>query len=73
MPSHLGKIYVSELSFHTSFDPALVTAVTQNEGDLVKIKGVVENSLRTLVMMKSRVIKTLVDTSIGAILLKVSC
>jgi hypothetical protein len=68
MPSHLGKLYVAEIMFVNQFDASVVTAKTESPEDMLRIQTVVKNCFRSMTIMHSRQMKTLIDTTVGVLL-----
>ena len=71
MPSHLGKLYVAELVYDSPPPEPFACAFTDHPDDLAKITRVIASSFKTMRTMKSKTIKTLVDTSKGVALITV--
>ena len=69
MPSHLGKIYVNELVFTGAYDAVIASTITQSPDDLTKLAASVTVAFETMRVMHSTMLKTLIDTSKGIILI----
>lgn len=70
MPSHhLGKLYASELVFTGAYAESIALVKTQNPADLVNISTAVANAFRSMNTMRSRMMRTLLDSSVGVILI----
>ena len=65
---HLGRIYAAELVFEESFSQPITTSVTDDPADLAKITDAVTRAFASMSIMHAVGVRTLVDTSKGAIL-----
>jgi hypothetical protein len=70
MPTHLGKLYHAEVVFENAFDRSVVLPITSNDVDIAKIEGIAKAAFASIKSktMRTRMLKTLVDTSVGALL-----
>ena len=69
MPTFLGKNYTTEIVFQDKFNSDLVTILSDKMEDVTAVSEATVKCFNTMKRLKSKQMKTLIDLTIGPILI----